>query len=139
MKIVDGLKFFIAVFFLVAVSLAQVQAFSGIWQSRTIPLTGKPTITVIIDESGKGMSGRVILVNPDRTQIEMPILNPSVRARLLTFQTHDETTSYDWRVTLKKNGRTASLRLSFREALMEANLVKQRPTHSASDKKDRKP
>ena len=78
--------------------------FVGKWQTRTNPRTGKPTITVSITASDKLLSGNVVLVNPNRTQIEVPILNPHVSENTLRFRTNDHGTIFDWWLTLENSG-----------------------------------
>ncbi|MBS1853115.1 MAG: hypothetical protein JST79_19600 [Acidobacteria bacterium] len=94
---------------------AQTQ-FVGQWQTRTSPVTGKPTVTVNIAEKENSLNGTVILVNPDGTQRELPILSPEVGGKELQFHTDDEGATFDWRLTLKKGNRRAFLHGSDRRA-----------------------
>jgi hypothetical protein len=52
-KLVGGLKNGVAILCLAGLSIGEASRFMGVWQTRKSPVTGKPTITVIIEESGK--------------------------------------------------------------------------------------
>src|SRR5438874_92707 len=108
MKTVSDLSFLAFVICFSMVAFAQLQ-FTGKWQTKTSGVTGKPTITVNIVESEKKLSGTVILVNPDHSQMEMPILNPELKGETLEFETTFQGALFDWRLTLKKGSREASL------------------------------
>jgi hypothetical protein len=82
------------------VVLAQSQ-FSGKWQTKTSRVTGKPTITVNITESENKLTGTVVLVNPDRSEMEIPILSPELKGETLEFETKLQGAPFDWRLTLK--------------------------------------
>jgi hypothetical protein len=90
------------------VALSQSQ-FAGKWQTKTSHATGKPTITVNIVESENKLSGTVVLVNPDRSEMEMPMLSPELKGATLEFETSLQGTPFDWRLTLKKGSREALL------------------------------
>jgi hypothetical protein len=90
------------------VVLAESQ-FAGKWQTKTSRVTGKPTITVNIVETESKLSGTVVLVNPDRSEMEMPILSSELKGSALEFETKLQGTPFDWRLTLKKGGREAVL------------------------------
>lgn len=108
MKTVGGVALFGVLVTLSVAALAQTQ-FVGKWQTRTSPVTGKPTITVSITEKENSLNGSVVLVNPDGTQRELPILSPEVGGKELQFHTYDQGTTFDWRLTLKKGNRKACL------------------------------
>ena len=108
MRTLVSLSFLGVVICFSVVGLAQSQ-FIGKWQTRTSSISGKPTITVNVIEIEKKLSGTVVLVNPDRGQLEMPILNPQLKGETLEFETNLQGTPFDWRLTLKKGGREACL------------------------------
>jgi len=88
-------------------ALAQSQ-FGGKWQTKIAPVTGKPPITIYIVEIGNKLSGHIIFVKPNGTQYELPIVDPQVNGSVLKFHT-EVPNSFDWRMTLGKNTRTAHL------------------------------
>ena len=102
MRKVSNLSFLAVVICFSVVALAQSQ-FAGKWQTKTSPVTGKRTITVNIIEIENRLSGTVILVNPDRSQMEMPMLSPELNGKNLEFGTNLQGTPFDWRLTLKKS------------------------------------
>src|ERR1700680_2255850 len=108
MRTVSGLSFLAVVICFSVVALAQSQ-FAGKWQTKTSPVTGKRTITVNIIERENKLSGTVVLVNPDRTEMEMPILNPQLKGKTLEFETSLQGTPFDWRLTLKKGNASGLL------------------------------
>jgi hypothetical protein len=96
------LSFLLVLICLPLVALAQSQ-FAGKWQTKTSRVIGKPTITVNIVESQNKLSGTVVLINPDRSEMEMPILNPQLKGEdAFEFETSLQGTPFDWRFTLKK-------------------------------------
>jgi hypothetical protein len=97
------------------VALAESE-FAGKWQTKTSRVTGKPTVTVNIIETESKLSGTVVLVNPDRSEMEMPILRSELKGDALEFETSLQGTPFDWRLTLKKGGREAVLHGSDRRA-----------------------
>jgi hypothetical protein len=101
MRTMHSLSFLAVLICFSVVALAQSQ-FVGEWQTKTSRLTGKPTITVNMIESENKLSGTVVLVNPDRSEMEMPILSPALKGKTLEFETSLQGTPFDWRLTLKK-------------------------------------
>jgi hypothetical protein len=108
MRTASSLSVLAAVICFSGVALAQSQ-FAGKWQTKTSPVTGKRTITVNIIESENKLSGTVVLVNPDRSEMEMPILNPQLKGKTLEFETSLQGTPFDWRLTLKKGNASGLL------------------------------
>jgi hypothetical protein len=108
MRTTINLSFLAAVICFSIVALAQSQ-FAGKWQTKTSRVTGKPTITVNIVESQNKLSGTVILVNPDRSDMEMPILSSELKGETLEFETNLQGTTFDWRLRLKKGSQEAVL------------------------------
>jgi hypothetical protein len=90
------LSFLVALICLPLITLAQSQ-FAGRWQTKTSRVTGKPTITMNIVESQNKLSGIVVLVNPDRSEMEMPILSSELKGTTLEFETKLQGTPFDWR------------------------------------------
>jgi hypothetical protein len=133
MRTVSSLGFLAVVICLSVVALAQSQ-FAGKWQTKTSRVTGKPTITVNISESENKLSGTVVLVNPDRSEMEMPILSSELKGKTLEFETNLQGTPFDWRLTLKKGNASGLLHGSDRrpgkggqggEMVIEEDVVKQ--------------
>lgn len=105
------------------VSVAYAQSMAGTWESKAITRSGKPTITVIIDESAENVKGKVILVNRNGSEIKMAILNAKVSGGVLKFQTKGPS-SFDWHITFAKDPQLAFLRLSFAEGAMQTRLTR---------------
>ncbi len=108
MRTVSSLSVLAVVICFSFVALAQSQ-FVGKWQTKTSQVTGKPTITVNVVESENKLSGTIILVNPDRSEMTMPMLSPELKGETLEFETSLQGTPFDWRLTLKKGSREALL------------------------------
>ena len=108
MKTASSLSALAVVICFSVVALAQSQ-FAGKWQTKTSHVTGKPTITENIVESNNKLSGTVVLVNPDRSEMEMPIVSSELKGEMLEFETSLRGTPFDWRLTLKKGSREALL------------------------------
>jgi hypothetical protein len=110
-------------------ALAQ-SPFAGKWQTKTVRRTGKPPVTINIVATGNNLSGTIILVSPNGTEDELRITDPEVSENVLTFHTKAPS-SFDWHMTLNKNGRTASLHGNDRpgeggEMVIEEKLKKKR-------------
>jgi hypothetical protein len=132
MRTVSSLSVLAVVICFSFVALAQSQ-FAGKWQTKTSQVTGKPTITVNVVESENKLSGTIILVNPDRSEMTMPMLSPELKGETLEFETSLQGTPFDWRLTLKKGSREALLHGSDRrpskggqggEMVIEEDVVK---------------
>ena len=83
------MRFCFAPVFLVATTLASGQSpFIGMWQTSTSRVTDRPAITVVIVELEKRLGGAVVLVNPDASEIKLPILNLKTTEDVLEFETH---------------------------------------------------
>jgi hypothetical protein len=132
MRTVSNLSFLAIVICFSVVALAESQ-FAGKWQTKASRVTGKPTITVNIAESESKLSGTVVLVNPDRSEMEMPIISSELKGEVLEFETNLQGTPFDWRLILKKGGREAVLHGSDRrpskggqggEMVIEEDVVK---------------
>jgi len=99
--------------------------FSGKWQTITSPVTGKHSITVnIVVNEGKFI-GTVILVSPDRSEIESPILNPQLTGKTLKFQTVVKKDTFEWCLTLDKEN-SGALHGSVGEMVIDERVIKQR-------------
>lgn len=83
--------------------------FSGRWQTKISPVTGKPAITISIVETGNKLSGTIVLTNPNGTQSDLPIMRPVANSSVLQFYTEDTRGMFQWRLTIEKSGRTALL------------------------------
>ena len=100
------------------------ELFVGKWQTRISPVTRKHSITVNIIADGGRLSGTVVLVNPDSSEIEEPILNPKVSGTTLRFETDAKGTFY-WRLSLMKGSR-GLLHGSIGEMLIDEPVIKHR-------------
>ncbi len=76
--------------------------FTGMWQTRTSRATNKPAITVVIVELEKKLGGAVVLVNPDASEIKLPILNLKIAENVMEFDTRGGGPCF-WSLTLQKN------------------------------------
>src|SRR6266851_6445103 len=102
-----------------AASEMQTSPFVGKWHTRTSGVTHKSGITVNIDERGQRLSGTVVLVNPDASEIELPILNVKITENVVDFETHDKGDTFYWTLTLQKKHARALLHGSCREMLID--------------------
>jgi hypothetical protein len=125
MKTVSGLNT-LAVLVCFSVAAPGQLPFAGKWQTKISPATGKHSITVnIIVNEGK-IGGTVVLVNPDRTQLESPILNPEPKGKTLRFQTNDQGATFDWSLVLKKGNVKGLLHGNVGEMLIDQSVTKER-------------
>jgi hypothetical protein len=83
-------------------SLAQVQ-FVGRWQTKLSPVTQKHNITVNIAVTEDKLGGTIVLVNPDLSEIELPILNGEVKGDTFMFKTNDQGNLFEWWLVTTKN------------------------------------
>ena len=89
-------------FLLVATTLSFGQSpFTGMWQTRTSRVTNKPPITVVIVELENRLGGAVVLVNPDASEIKLPILNLKITEKVMEFETHRNGLCF-WSLTLQR-------------------------------------
>ncbi len=63
--------------------------FVGKWQTRVSRVTHKSAITVNIVEQEQRLGGTVVLVNPDASEIQLPIANVKGAENVIEFETHD--------------------------------------------------
>jgi hypothetical protein len=111
--------------FCVAV-LAQAPSFAGKWQTKTSRTNSTPAIAVNIVESGKVISGLVLLANPDHTQIQLDLLNPEPRGNTLEFRTEDNKGWVcHWALKLAEKKRKGLLTAGCGEMLIEEKVVRQ--------------
>ena len=61
--------------------------FVGRWQTCTSRGGNKPAITVVVVEIEKRLGGAVVLVNPDASEIKLPILNLKITDNAMEFDT----------------------------------------------------
>jgi hypothetical protein len=108
MRILNAIALVVITTCLSVAAVAQSQ-FVGKWQTTVSQVTGKSTITVDIVKNESQLIGKVTLVNPDRSEIEMPILNSVVKGQALEFETDIQGTLFNWRLTLKGGGDEALL------------------------------
>ena len=108
------------------VACAQSSKFVGTWQTRKSSVTGSPNITVKIAEEENALSGSVILVNPDRTTMNLPIVNPSLSDEAFSFQTIDGEDTMHWSLAVDKTQKKGVLKGSIHEMLIDAKVTKAR-------------
>jgi hypothetical protein len=125
MKIQRSLNLLAILMGLSSLAVAQAQ-FAGKWQTRISSATGKHSITLNIVVNEDKVGGTLILINPDRSEIESGILNAELRGDTLEFGTKVTQDTFDWRLTLKKGNKKGSLHGSFREMVIDEDVVKQR-------------
>jgi hypothetical protein len=99
--------------------------FVGKWQTRISRLTKKSSITVIILRKEQTFGGAVALVNPDGSEIELPILNAKASGNVIEFETALESDTFHWSLTMKKTGSSRGLlHGSCREMLIDESVKK---------------
>jgi hypothetical protein len=76
-------------------------------------------------EREQRLSGTVVLVNPDASEIELPILNVKIDGHVIEFETRDKSDTFYWSLTLKKNRDRALLHGSFGEMLIDEPVRRQ--------------
>lgn len=100
-------------------------AFVGKWQTHTSRVTNKPAITVIIVELNQRLGGAVVLVNPDASEIKLPIANLNIKENVMEFETRDKNDIFYWSLTLRRNPDRGLLHGSSGEMLVDEPLRKQ--------------
>jgi len=107
-----------------ATGAAQSQ-FAGKWQTRVSRVTKKATTTVNIVAQEQKLGGTVVLVNPDGSEIEVPILNAKALGDVIEFETLVNADRFYWSLTLKRTGSSRGLlHGSFHEMLVDEAVVK---------------
>lgn len=106
-----------------AIGIPQSQ-FVGKWQSRASRGAHKSAITVKIIREEQGLSGTVVLVNPDASELELPILNLKVNDSVIEFETHDKGGTFYWSLTLQNSDR-ALLHGNCKEMLIDERMRRQ--------------
>lgn len=100
-------------------------AFVGQWQTHTSRVTNKPAIIVIIAELNQRLGGAVVLVNPDASEIKLPILNVKITENVMEFETRDKNDIFYWSLTLRRNPDRGLLHGSSGEMLVDEPVRKQ--------------
>jgi hypothetical protein len=99
--------------------------FIGKWQTPVSRVTHKSAITVNIVEQEQRLGGTVVLVNPDASDIQLPIANVKVTENVIEFETHDQNDTFYWSLTVQKNRNRGLLHGRCREMLIEERVRKQ--------------
>src|SRR6266702_2026629 len=100
--------------------------FVGKWQTLVSRVTHKSAITVNIVEQEQRLGGTVVLVNPDASEIQLPIANVKViTENVIEFETHDKNDTFYWSLTVQKNRNRGLLHGSCREMLIDERVRKQ--------------
>ncbi len=99
--------------------------FVGKWQTRTSRIANKPAITVIIVELNQRLGGAVVLVNPDASEMKLPILNLKISENVMEFETRDKNDIFYWSLTLQRNPERGMLHGSSGEMLVDEPVRKQ--------------
>jgi hypothetical protein len=113
-------KVFAMLFCLSVSALSQLRPFCGKWQTRISPVTGKSTITVNLTEGG----GAVVLVNPDGSELKLPIFDSEVRNNSLEFLTNDTKCVCHWNLKLNKSKNKGLLKAGCGEMLIKEKVSK---------------
>ena len=122
------MRFCFAAVLLVATTPAFGQSpFAGMWQTRTSRVTHKPAITVIIVELEKRLGGAVVLVNPDATEIKLPILNLKTTENVIEFETHENGLCF-WSLKLQRNRTRGLLHAGCPTEMLIDEPVRKRPS-----------
>jgi hypothetical protein len=99
--------------------------FVGKWQTRVSRVTHKSAITVNIVGQEQRLGGTVVLVNPDASEIQLPIANVKVAENVIEFEAHDKNNTFYWTLTVQKNRNRGLLHGSCREMLIDERVRKQ--------------
>jgi len=99
--------------------------FAGEWQTKVSTLTGKHSITANIAVTDGKVTGKVVLVDPDGSEIEMPVIGPRLNEAALEFETTLRNDTFFWRLTLRSKTK-ALLHGSMREMLIDERVTKRR-------------
>jgi hypothetical protein len=122
------MRLFSAPVILLATTLAlgmPQSAFVGKWQTPTSRVTNKPAITVIIVELNQRLGGAVVLVNPDTSEIKLPIVNLNIKESVMEFETRDKNDIFYWSLTLRRNSDRGLLHGIGGEMLVDEPVRKQ--------------
>ena len=106
-----------------AIGMPQSQ-FVGNWQTPINRITHRSSITVKLREQQQSLGGSIVLVNPDTSEIELPILNLRVTHNAIEFETHDKEATFYWTLTVQKHDR-GLLHGSCREMLIDERVQRQ--------------
>ena len=71
------------------------------------------------------LGGTVVLVNPDASEIQLPIANVEVTENVIEFESHYKNDTFYWSLTVQKNGNQGLLHGSCREMLIDERVQKQ--------------
>ena len=114
----------IAAILLATVAIGMPQSpFVGKWQTRMSRVSHKSAITVNIVEQEQRLGGTVVLVNPDASEIQLPIANVKVTENMIEFETHDKNDTFYW--SLRVHRSRGLLHGSCREMLIDERMRKQ--------------
>jgi hypothetical protein len=80
---------------------------------------------VIIVELHRRLGGAVVLVNPDASEIKLPILNVKITENVMEFETRDKNDIFYWSLTLRRNPDRGLLHGSSGEMLVDEPVRKQ--------------
>jgi hypothetical protein len=58
---------------------------------------------VTIVELNQRLGGAVVLVNPDASEIKLPIANLNIKENVMEFETRDKDNIFYWSLTLRRN------------------------------------
>jgi hypothetical protein len=80
---------------------------------------------VIIVELNQRLGGAVVLVNPDASEIKLPILNLKISENVMEFETRDKNDIFNWSLTLRRDPERGLLHGSSGEMLVDEPVRKQ--------------
>jgi hypothetical protein len=87
---------------------------------------------VVIVKLDHWLGGSVVLVNPDASEIKLPMLNLKITENVMDFETHGNGFCY-WSLTLQRNNKRGLLHGSCGEMLVDEPVWKRPPTRKTTD------
>jgi hypothetical protein len=88
--------------------------------------TFRPGTTAVLSAAmEQRLGGTVVLVNPDASEIQLPIANVEVTENVIEFESHYKNDTFYWSLTVQKNGNQGLLHGSCREMLIDERVQKQ--------------
>ena len=106
-----------------ATTLVAQSQFAGKWQTKQSRSTGKHAITVNINSGNGTVTGAIVLVNPDGSELQWPIEKAKVDGKVLLFQTEDNEATLTWQLTLR-DASHAYLHGGYSEMVIDETLAK---------------
>jgi len=105
-------------------ALAQSNAFVGTWETHKASPKARGAITVVIVQNGELLVGTVDLADRNGGSERLKFNESSRSADTLTFTTLLDEQPFRWSLTLSKGTRTAVLKGSYHEMLIDEAVKK---------------